>query len=616
MEKMIITGLKSAIEKFICCKVSILHSNQSDIPSVEDEHTFEIRTNANSSVNECALIQNIPLTIKNSPTSPEKIFIIKNLDSGKEIDMRNENKKQFIEEFSSVTEIDKNYQSLIIFYRKKQTINQRCWEAIENNDVDTIKKLLSSKVYGNLMAEANARGENDETALHIASRIGNLKVIQAIADCGQVIDINAKNIHGLAAIHIACKYGHYLAVQFLIRSRVIWDISDNYGNNPLHYAVESGNHKLIKYLIHQFPDLDKKNQEGITPTEILKRKRIEISIENIAENLNLTKSSEIQATDPLKLSAADFEAIQVLGKGSFGEVYLVKMLLTGKLYAMKILQKQKIIDQNQVKYIYVERNILTYINHPFIVKLHYAFQSVDKLYLVLDYCSGGNLTYYLAKERHFTEEIAKIYLCEIILALEELHKNGIIYRDLKPDNIVLDGEGHALLIDFGLSKQGINENSAAMSFCGSVAYLAPEMVKRIGHGKVVDWYLLGVLLYEMLIGFPPFYSTNREQLIRNIESAKVIIPDRISTNCRDLIKKLLKRNPLKRIGYHKDAAEIKSHPFFANIDWESALRRELMPPLIPKNSITPAYVPKFYTKEKQINNEKLRYLHNWTFIAD
>ena len=220
--------------------------------------------------------------------------------------------------------------------------------------------------------------------------------------------------------------------------------------------------------------------------EILKSKSIEIGIENNIESLSLTKSSEIHVPDTPRLSYTDFEAIQILGRGSFGEVYLVKKIESGKLYAMKVLRKEKVLGQNLIKYAMVERNILSCINHPFIVKLHYAFQSEDKLYLVLEYCSGGSLTYYISKEKHFTEDMAKVYLCEIILALEELHKRGIIYRDLKPDNIVIDGEGHALLTDFGLSKQGDSDCSAAMSFCGSLAYLAPEMVKRMGHGKVVD----------------------------------------------------------------------------------------------------------------------------------
>ena len=164
-------------------------------------------------------------------------------------------------------------------------------------------------------------------------------------------------------------------------------------------------------------------------------------------------------------------------------------------------------------------------NHPFIVNLDSAFQTSDKLFLILEYCSGGDLSEHLLKVKRFPEEIVKIYISETILALEDLHKRDVIFRDLKPDNIVLDHEGHAILTDFGLSKEGVLENNngkkfkkmtfllfkfkGARSFCGSFAYLAPEMLKRCGHGKAVDWYLLGVLMYELLVGIPPFYANNK-----------------------------------------------------------------------------------------------------------
>ena len=156
-----------------------------------------------------------------------------------------------------------------------------------------------------------------------------------------------------------------------------------------------------------------------------------------------------------------------------------------------------------------ERNVLSFTNHPFIVGLNYAFQTIDRLFLILDYCPGGNLSEHIQREKGFKEEKAKFYLCQIILAIENLHKRDIIFRDLKPDNVVLDENGNALLTDFGLSKEGILDNRAATSFCGSLAYLAPEMVKREGHGKSVDWYLLGVIFYEMLSAMPPYFAENK-----------------------------------------------------------------------------------------------------------
>lgn len=156
-----------------------------------------------------------------------------------------------------------------------------------------------------------------------------------------------------------------------------------------------------------------------------------------------------------------------------------------------------------------ERNVLSFTNHPFIVKLNYAFQTIDRLFLILDYCPGGDLSEHISREKKFEEERAKFYLCQIILAVEDLHKRDIIFRDLKPDNVVIDSEGNAMLTDFGLSKEGVLGNSGATSFCGSVAYLAPEMLKQTGHGKSVDWYLLGVIFYEMLSGMPPFFTDNK-----------------------------------------------------------------------------------------------------------
>ena len=149
--------------------------------------------------------------------------------------------------------------------------------------------------------------------------------------------------------------------------------------------------------------------------------------------------------------------------------------------------------------------MLSYTKHPFIVSLNFAFQTREKLFMILDYCPGGDLAKVLSKEKRLSEQRAKIYISEILLAIQDLHKRDIIFRDLKPDNVVLDHEGHANLTDFGLSKEGVLDNISANSFCGSIAYLAPEMLKRSGHGKSVDWYLLGVLLYEMLVGNPPYF---------------------------------------------------------------------------------------------------------------
>ena len=249
---------------------------------------------------------------------------------------------------------------------------------------------------------------------------------------------------------------------------------------------------------------------------------------------------------------------------------------SGKMYAMKILNKKQIMGNNLVKYAKTERDVLSYTKHPFIVGLKYAFQTPEKLFLLLDYAEGGNMSRTLHRDKRFSEDRARVYLAEVVLALEDLHKRDIIFRDLKPDNVVFDSEGHALLTDFGLSKEGISSNSQARSFCGSPAYLAPEMLKRQGHGKSVDWYLLGVLLYEMMVGIPPYYSNNKEQLYANIQNGPLKLPNFLSENARALLIALLNRNPYKRLGAGKRGSdEIKEHPFMEGIDWDAAFMRKL-----------------------------------------
>ena len=180
--------------------------------------------------------------------------------------------------------------------------------------------------------------------------------------------------------------------------------------------------------------------------------------------------------------------------------------------------------------------MLSYVNHPFIVGLHYAFQTSEKLCLILDYCSGGDLSKHLKMEKRFSEHKARLYLSEVILALQELHRRDVIYRDLKPDNLVLDQDGHCMLTDFGLSKEGVMEHtSGARSFCGSIAYLAPEMLRKAGHGKAVDWYLLGVVFYELLVGQPPYLAPTKEELFDNIERGKLKIPAGLSSEAISLL---------------------------------------------------------------------------------
>ncbi|XP_027722484.1 ribosomal protein S6 kinase alpha-3 isoform X3 [Vombatus ursinus] len=285
-----------------------------------------------------------------------------------------------------------------------------------------------------------------------------------------------------------------------------------------------------------------------------------------------------------KADPSQFELLKVLGQGSFGKVFLVKKISGSdarQLYAMKVLKKAtlKVRDRVRTK---MERDILVEVNHPFIVKLHYAFQTEGKLYLILDFLRGGDLFTRLSKEVMFTEEDVKFYLAELALALDHLHSLGIIYRDLKPENILLDEEGHIKLTDFGLSKESIDHEKKAYSFCGTVEYMAPEVVNRRGHTQSADWWSFGVLMFEMLTGTLPFQGKDRKETMTMILKAKLGMPQFLSPEAQSLLRMLFKRNPANRLGAGPDGVEeIKRHSFFSTIDWNKLYRREILPPFKP-----------------------------------
>jgi p70 ribosomal S6 kinase len=251
-----------------------------------------------------------------------------------------------------------------------------------------------------------------------------------------------------------------------------------------------------------------------------------------------------------------------------------------KIFAMKVLKKAAIVrSKKDTIHTKSERSILEAIKHPSIVSLHYAFQTNHKLYLILEYLSGGELFTLLEREGVFLEDTASFYLGEITLALGHLHRNGIIYRDLKPENIMLNSKGHVVLTDFGLSKESLYGDATTHTFCGTVEYMAPEILQKTGHGKSVDWWSLGTLAYDMLTGAPPFCAENRKRTIDKILRAKLAFPAYLTIDAKDLIKRLLKRHPPNRLGSGpEDAAPIKNHPFFRQMDWEALLAHRIEPP--------------------------------------
>jgi len=284
-----------------------------------------------------------------------------------------------------------------------------------------------------------------------------------------------------------------------------------------------------------------------------------------------------------KLGPKDFTFLKVVGKGSFGKVMMVKRAGTEDIYAMKVLQKKNLLKRKQVVHTKTERRILADIDHPFIVSLRYAFQTPAKLYMVLDFFNGGELFFHLKRDGRFSEGRAKFYGAEILLALECLHANNIIYRDLKPENILLDEEGHIKVTDFGLSKDSVEGNMLTHTFCGTPEYLAPEILQQKGHGKAVDWWSYGTLLYEMMTGLPPFYNMNLNIMYEKILHAPVPLPKFLSKEARMLFLGLLEREVIQRLGSgDEDAEEIKQTPFFKTMDFPALMRKEVQPPFKPQ----------------------------------
>ena len=302
----------------------------------------------------------------------------------------------------------------------------------------------------------------------------------------------------------------------------------------------------------------------------------------------LNASGEIAASDNVcrKMAATDFEPLRCLGKGTYGTVLLVKQESTGKLYAQKQFRKASLtVQKNLVEQTKTERVILESINrHPFVVKLFYAFQDHEKLYLILEYAQGGELFTRMLTERMFPEDTAAFYMAEMVLALEHLHDNvGVVYRDLKPENCLLDAEGHLLLTDFGLSKVAVDGEHRCRSMTGTLEYMAPEVILQQSYGTAVDWWSFGILGFDLLTGSSPFRANNDAKVREKILKSKLVLPYFLSADAKDLLTRLLRKEPKKRLGASmpKDMHAIKNHRFFRKIDWKALEKREVEPPIRP-----------------------------------
>lgn len=288
------------------------------------------------------------------------------------------------------------------------------------------------------------------------------------------------------------------------------------------------------------------------------------------------------ASDSFKRNLEDYKLVHTIGTGTFGRVYLAQYEDGTGAFAMKVLRKADIVRLRQVEHIRSEREILANYSHPFIVTLYCTFQDSHNLYMLLEYVCGGELFAHLRRAGRFDVSTAQFYSCEIVLAIEFLHSNNVIYRDLKPENLLIDSQGHMKITDFGFAKK---VESRTWTLCGTPEYLAPEIIQSKGHGKAVDWWALGILLFEMLAGYPPFFDDNPFGIYEKILNGKINYPSHFDMASRDLVRRLLTGDRTKRLGNLKGGAEdIRRHKFFKGIDWDLALSGGLQPPIIPEIS--------------------------------
>ncbi|KAL3839937.1 hypothetical protein ACJIZ3_024528 [Penstemon smallii] len=384
------------------------------------------------------------------------------------------------------------------------------------------------------------------------------------------------------------------------------DFSDVFGPPPIQASNEVSNGKCgdVNELVYDDPEVIHNRSHSLVGPSACVSQSLKLSGLTIHENedplelvdcvmnVNINEDQDFAINDTtvescdnvMKIQSVgleDFEVLKVVGQGAFGRVYQVRKRGTSEIFAMKVMRKDKIMEKNHAGYMKAERDILTKIDHPFIVQLRYSFQTKYRLYLVLDFVNGGHLFFQLYHHGLFREDLARIYTAEIVSAVSHLHANGIMHRDLKPENILLDVDGHAILTDFGLAKE-LKENGRSNSMCGTVEYMSPEIVLGKGHDKAADWWSVGILLFEMLTGKPPFVG-NRDKIQQKIIKDKIKLPSFLTSEAHSLLKGLLQKEPSKRLGSGaKGSDEIKGHKWFKSINWKKLEAKDILPSFRPE----------------------------------
>lgn len=317
--------------------------------------------------------------------------------------------------------------------------------------------------------------------------------------------------------------------------------------------------------------------------------RNEVSVQDIDQ-----ASKDLESSDTRQYTLDDFELLRVIGRGSYAKVLMVELKTTKRIYAMKVIKKELVTEDEDIDWVQTEKHVFeTASNYPFLVGLHSCFQTPSRLFFVIEFVRGGDLMFHMQRQRRLPETHARFYASEISLALNFLHERGIIYRDLKLDNVLLDHDGHIKLTDYGMCKEGIRLGDTTSTFCGTPNYIAPEILRGNDYDFSVDWWALGVLLYEMLAGRSPFDVVdaieNPDQftedfLFQVILDKTIRIPRSISVKAQSVLKGFLNKNPLERLGCHPQSgfSDITSHPFFKSIDWVLLEAKQVAPPYKPK----------------------------------
>ena len=358
--------------------------------------------------------------------------------------------------------------------------------------------------------------------------------------------------------------------------------------------------------MQKFEELD----ENINISEIQKKENN--NQENIIEIDDVLKTTPLLerkgSTDTLfsahkdikQVKNEDFKILKILGRGSFGKVCLVEYLPTHEIYAMKSLKKDLLIQEEKIENTLLEKEILQTINHPFIINLVFCFQTEQRINFVMPFIPGGELFQHIKNLKHLGELKVKFYAAQMAIAIQYLHDMGIVYRDLKPENVLIDEKGYLRLTDFGLAKK-LKKGEKTDSFCGTPEYVAPEIIDEKGYDENVDWWSLGIVVYEMICGIPPFYVQDLNKMYKLIKTEKIRFDKKllISKDAKDLILRLLEKDVEKRLCYHEGIEEIKKHPFFKSIDFDALLRKEIEAPYIPiiKNSTDVRNFDELFTNE-------------------